>query len=116
MSRTIRRKGWTYWESNQREAVENNPLFGNRGWINSSMPESYKYAINGVYDIKDVASFIHRDLKKGWRYDEYMNWIDSSTMRPKQRAALSKVLRGEEYMFDERSELKRCRGIAEWIE
>lgn len=119
MSRTTRRKGWTYWESNKHEAVNNNPLFGNRGWINQSMPEGYQYAINGVRQgFKSVRTFIHRDLKKGWRDEAHKGYLEYNKfcIRGKQRKALHDVMLGDDYTLDEKSIIKADRGISEIME
>lgn len=122
MSRTTRRTGWTYWESNKRYAVENNPLFGNKGWIMKSdvVNEAYRSWMAGepvsIWD--DVSAFIHRDLKKGWRYEAHRGYLEYNkfAIRAKQRAALHKVMLGDDYLLDERSVIKRDRGISEWFE
>ncbi|AHY25358.1 hypothetical protein PS2_112 [Serratia phage PS2] len=120
MSRTIRRKGWNYWESAAHDAVKNNPLFGNKGWIiRANMPIEYQRAIAGqCMIVDDVASFIHRDLHQNYRQDSYKYWLDykDSGIRTKQRNALKKVMEGFEYPVDEKSIIKAHRGIAEWVE
>lgn len=114
MSRTTRRNGWTYWESNKREAVLRNSFFGNRYWI-SQMPEDYQYRINDVPGLCE-AKYIHRDLGKQFRQNVYMGYLEYNKygIRAKQRDALRKVLKGEDYFLDERALLINARGIAEW--
>ncbi|QFR56055.1 hypothetical protein CPT_Muldoon_100 [Serratia phage Muldoon] len=119
MSRTIRRKGWTYWESTDRRMVGNNPLFGNKGWImkSDSVNEAYRYWMAGesLY-YENVAEIIHRDIKKSWRRDAHKSYLTYNKygIRSKQRAGLKKVMEGFEYLVDEKAIMKSDRGIAEW--
>lgn len=81
MSRTIRRKGWTYWKSAKREAALRNSFFGNRAWINESLPEDYRYRINDVPGLCE-AEYIHRDLGKQFRQNVYMGVLGIQQVRP----------------------------------
>lgn len=107
MSRTIRRKGWNYFESAKYVASHQNPY----QWVGKTM--TYVGAEDHLgLELweNDIAKFIHRDLKSGWQTHTYKKYIDCHVRRYQKRE-LNQVRKGYEYNFNERAQIRFDRGM-----